>query len=218
MTSEIDISLMGEPKTRIDAVASVLGAIAAGAGVVMFCGSLVGFIYLDKWWYFLLIFGLVVGGLLALRFTRDDRDVAGQFVTLNLENAELESDLKLADADIVRLLLRLKETNRVVMVEDKRFVPADVPDAAWDDANRLVMMAADFGYLPGRDTSGMSQRQQERAVAVLLRVCNKKGWIERVGKRYQLAASQRDVLELLASFNHASTETVLRSSNSSVEG
>jgi hypothetical protein len=132
-------------------VDGVLVAQVAGiAGVLLACLATVVRFFADDF------------GILAFQYNRG-YDAAAEL--WGAEVAELQADLLVAEQKVI-------DAQRPIYVNQKAhstIVAASARDAHWQDAQRLLLLAEDNGYLPGRGTTGLSTEAQASAVGVLHR-------------------------------------------------
>jgi hypothetical protein len=102
----------------------------------------------------------------------------------------LQADLLVAEQKVI-------DAQRPIYVNQKAhstIVAASARDAHWQDAQRLLLLAEDNGYLPGRGTTGLSTEAQASAVGVLHRT----GCTIVEGKRVKLTCSKNEAYMALA--------------------
>lgn len=165
-----------------------LSAAVAVAGVVLAVVSLIAIAFppfwLYGWWRFAPLALVLFGALLALRFTRDDRNIAGTIARLEMDCTDYEVELlrsedQIADMDDTIIDLRgqvnhlqalLANPSSTITITDRggvRTEPLHARNGAWANAVALVRMSANFGQLPGREKSNMTQESQAAAIKVL---------------------------------------------------
>jgi len=171
-------------------VAGTLSAAVAVAGVVLGAVSLIAVAFPPAWlpgWYrFAPLAFVLFGALLALRFTRDDRDIGGRIARLEMDCIDYEVELLAAevlleerDVTIGELTdernhyLSLLKVNpkSTIFVGDRtgtRTIPVHSRNQSWADAVTLLRLTSDYGLVPGREKSGLSQDGQSGAISVLL--------------------------------------------------
>ena len=169
------------------ALGTITAAIAVGGGVIAAVSLIaIWFGWFPGWYRFAPLPLVAFGWLLAIRFTRDDRDIAGRIARLEMDCIDYETELLAAevlleerDATIVDLtgerdhyLAMLKvNTKGTIFVGDRsgtRTIPIHSRNQSWSDAVTLLRLTADYGLVPGREKSGLSQDGQSGAISVLL--------------------------------------------------
>jgi hypothetical protein len=169
-------------------VTGILSAIVAIAGIVIAAVSLILFAQPPTWltgWYRLApLATLALGVLLALRYTRDDRDVAGRIANLEMDCADYELELVVLETrleernviitglrdDVSHLKNLLANPLRSITITDRsgtRTEPLHARNLAWTNAVALVRMTDDFGILPGREPARLTRESQAEAIQVL---------------------------------------------------
>ena len=169
-------------------VAGTLSAAVAVAGVVLGAVSLIAVAFPPAWlpgWYrFAPLAFALFGVLLALRFTRDDRDIGGRIARLEMDCVDYEIELLAAEVlleerdeeiatltdDVAHYRGLIKDPPQYLTINDKngrRIVPLYDRDQTWNDALRLVALTDDYGIVAGRDKSGLGREAQAAAVELL---------------------------------------------------
>ncbi len=202
MTTAPAPELKEEPATWHGLIVTVAGAVIAVGGIVAAVASAVLLFRTDSDWQQLLLGGVILlGVLLAERFTRDDRRVWQTIRTANYERDELLLALDDAEKEIAILRTQLESAQRPIVIQrratDAKVAP-HVHSAAWQDAVNMLKVTGDRDYLPGRQASGLSQEAQAAAVAELIEAkC-----VAREGTKVRLTCT---VAEALAALNALDT-------------
>jgi hypothetical protein len=135
------------------------------------------------------------GWLLAIRFSRNDRNVAGTVIKLKLENAELKEDLIEAHKQIFKLHTLSQDAQQVVVLDRPGFVRPESQDTSHADAVLLLRLGRGR-RLMGWKKSGIPQERQQAALLTLARA----GLIREVGQFRDLVCERDEALTRLESF------------------
>jgi hypothetical protein len=188
---------------------NVIGGMATGALV-----AIIGWLFGMDWQLTAQVAGIAATCLFCLatiiRFFADDFGLLHLMWTQgwNAAAAEWEAEVAqckqtLADAqashasDLLVAEQRIRDAQRPIVVNRKAHDTMVAPaarDAHWQDAHRMLLLAEDGGYLPGRETMGLSWEAQAAALDVLHRT----GCTLVVGKRTRLTCSVNDAYMALA--------------------
>ncbi len=167
------------------ALGTITAAIAVGGGVIAAVSLIaIWFGWFPGWYRFAPLPLVAFGWLLAIRFTRDDRDIAGKIATLHTDCADYELELQRAEVtlekrdeeiaaltgDVAHYRGLIKDPPQYLTINDKngkRIVPLYDRDQTWNDTLRLIALTDDYGIVAGRDKSGLGREAQAAAVELL---------------------------------------------------
>lgn len=185
------------------AAVAIGGLMLAGVSLVLFLAPPE---WLTGWLRIALLPFIPFGWLLAIRFTRHDRQIAAKVATLQMdcedyevEVGRLETQVTALTEDVIHLRGLLANPVKSITITDRdgsRTVPMQERNQAWQDALALVRTAdGDFGRLVGADKRGVSQQQQAAALRILedAKVAVPRGTI------YRLTMSRQQALDTLNS-------------------
>jgi hypothetical protein len=170
--------------------------------------------WLNGWYRLVPLAPAAFGTLLAIRFTRDDRNVAGRIAGLEIACVDYERELQKAELlleakdDLISdhvetveflrdLLNKPSETLTITDRNGNRIVPKHERDDTWRRAMVIVRSAQeDFGKFRGHDVLGHTQDEQTAALKMLkhLGVAASKGTI------WRLTVSRQKAIDLLNAF------------------
>lgn len=196
MTTAND-ALTLEPRTRQELGVQVLSSLALGVAYLVFVGAPCLAAVLAYWiadWWVALSLGLVASsvmvscGFVVARLTRDDRKIG---VRLARGDAALTlvASLTVERDNWKKLAEGAQPVSPLPVRDDAKFVAPKVRDAAWSDARMLLtLVQGDYGKLPGRTSSGMTQAAQEAAVHLLVNA----GVLRRKGNQYELGVTRAE--------------------------
>lgn len=189
-----------EPNTLPEIAVTAITAVLAIAGLMLAGASAYGVFVLRGWLQAACVGGVLLGLLLAKRFTADDRNVAGTIIALHLDLADARNTIAKRDNEIRTLHAKLAKAQRPIHVYERgkeRDVVREPRNDAWHNAVMLVKDAEDYGPLKGRRQSGMPQAMQKQVNDLLARigVVSQMGAINHLVVTRQTALAQLDALE-----------------------
>ncbi len=168
------------------ALGTITAAIAVGGGVIAAVSLIAIWFGWFPGWYRFAPFPLVAfGWLLAIRFTRDDHNIAGRIAGLEMDCVDYEADLQRVElvletrdttitklqGDVSHLQGLLANPQRSITISDRsgtRTEPLHARDTNWHNAMHLVRITLeDYGIVPGREKSGLQREAQADAISVL---------------------------------------------------
>lgn len=194
----------------VSAVVAIVGLVAAAVSLI----AIVFAPWLTGWLRLAPLPVVFLGLLLFLRFTRDDRNIMGRIVNLELDCVDYEMELQHAEvlleakddliADHVEtveflrdLLANPVQTLKVRDRNGERIIPKHERNITWRYAMELVSLAdGDHGKLPGHERTGRTQNEQTAALKLLKHV----GVAMPKGTIWRLTVTRQAAIDLLNSF------------------